>query len=62
MYDVECGMAMEPMQGKCDSSRSGSGYTKIFCAPEITSIFLSCESVLGDALEFHQASRGVSGV
>ena len=59
VYDVERGMAMEPMQGKWVSSRFDLGYTEIFCIPEVTSVFFSsCDSVLGDSLEFHQANRG----
>ena len=60
MYDVECLMAMEPMQGKWASSHVDLGYTEIFCIPELTSVFfLSCASVLGDSLEFYQANRGL---
>ena len=59
MYDVECGMAMEAMQGKWASSQGDLGYTELFCFPELTSVFFSsCDSVLGDSLEFHQANRG----
>ena len=59
MYDVESGMAMEPMQGKWASSQVDLGYTELFCVPEVTSVFFSsCDSVLGDSLEFHQANRG----
>ena len=50
MYDVERGMAMEPMQGKRASSQVDLGYTELFCIPEVTSVFfLSCDSVLGDS-------------
>ena len=56
LYDVEHGVAMEPMKGKCASSRVVLGYTEIFCIPEVTAVFLSsCESGLGDSLVFHQA-------
>ena len=52
-------MAMEPMQGKCASSRVDLVYTELFCIPEVTSVFFSsCDSVLVDSLEFHQANRG----
>ena len=52
-------MAMEPMLGKWASSRVDLGYTELFCIPEVTSVFFSsCDSVLGDSLEFHQANRG----
>ena len=30
LYDVECGMAMETMQGKCDSSSIVLVYTNFF--------------------------------
>ena len=50
---------MEPMQGKWASSRFDLGYTELFCIPEVTSVFFSsCDSDLGDSLEFHQANRG----
>ena len=59
VYDMECSMAMEPMQGKLASSRVYLGYSELFCIPEVTSVlFSSCNSVLGDSLEFHQANRG----
>ena len=58
VYDVKEGMAMEPMKWKWASSRVDLGYTEIFCIPEVTSVFfLSCDSVLGDSLEFYQANR-----
>ena len=35
------------------------GYTNQFCAPEVTSeFFSSCDSLVGDSLEFNQANRG----
>ena len=47
---------MEPMKGKCASSRVDVGYTELFYVPEVTAVFLSsCESLLGDSLVFHQA-------
>ena len=50
-------MAMEPMQGKWASSRVDVGYTMLFCIPEVTSVFYSsCDSVLGESLEFHQVN------
>ena len=56
MYDVERGMAIEPKQGKWDSSRVDSGYTDLFFIPEVTSAFFSsCDSVLGHSLVFRQA-------
>ena len=33
VYDVERGMAMEPMKGKCASSIVDLGYTNLFCIP-----------------------------
>ena len=55
VFDVEHRMAMEPMQGKCPSPSVDLGYTNLFCIPEVTSVFFSsCDSVLGDSLEFHQ--------
>ena len=59
VYDVKHGMAMDPMQGKWASSRIDLGYTEIFCVSQVTSVFFSsCDSVLGDTVEFHQANRG----
>ena len=59
LYDVERGMACGPMQGKWVSSRVDLGYTKLFCAREVTSVFFSSyDSVLGDSLEFHQETGG----
>ena len=59
VYDVECGMAMAPMQGNGALSRVDLGYTEQFCVPDVTSVsFSSCDSVLGDSLECHQAHRG----
>ena len=35
------------------------GYTSQFCVPEVTSeFFSSCDSLVGDSLEFNQANRG----
>ena len=59
MYDEECGMVMEPMQGKLTSSQFDLGHTDLFCVPEVTSgFFSSCDSVVGDSLEISQANRG----
>ena len=34
-------------------------YTNQLCVPEVTSVFFSsCDSVVGDFLEFNQANRG----
>ena len=52
-------MVMEPMQGKLSSSQFDLGHTDRFSIPEVTSVFFSsCDSVLGDSLEFSQAHRG----
>ena len=52
-------MVMEPMQGKLASSQFDLGHTNLFCVPEVTSVFFtSCDSVVGDSLEFNQANRG----
>ena len=59
LYDVDRGMVIEPMQGKLASSQFDLGYTELFCYPEVTSVFFSsCDSVVGDALEFNKANRG----
>ena len=58
LYDVDRGMVMEPMQGKLVSSQFDFGYTEQFCIPRMTSVFFpSCDSVVGDSLEFNQANR-----
>ena len=52
-------MVMEPVQGKLASSQIDFGYTEQFCIPDVTSVFFSsCDSVVGDSLEFNQAKRG----
>ena len=38
MYDVECGMALEQMQGNWASYRDDLGYTKLFHVPAVTSV------------------------
>ena len=59
LYDVDRGVVMEPMHGKLASSLFDFGYTEEFCIPGVTSVFfLSCDSVVGDSLEFIQANRG----
>ena len=56
LYDGAHGIAMEPKKGKWASSRVDLGFTKLFCIPEVTAVFLSsCDSGLGDSLVFHQA-------
>ena len=52
-------MVMEPMQGQLASSQIDFGYTEQFCIPGVTSVFFSsCDSVVGDSLEFNQANQG----
>ena len=59
VYDVECEMALEPMQGNQASSRVDVGYTDLFCINVVTSVsFYTWDSVPGDSLEFHQENRG----
>ena len=59
VYDVDRGVVMEPMQGKLASSQFDFGYTDQFCIPGVTSVFFStCDSVVGDSLEFNQPNRG----
>ena len=38
MYDVERGMALEPMRGNQASSRVDFAYTELFCIPAVTSV------------------------
>ena len=41
------------------TSQFDFGYTEQFCIPGVTSVFFSsCDSVVGDFLEFNQANRG----
>ena len=59
LYGLDCGIFIETMQGTLDSSQFALGYTELFCVPEVTSVFFSsCDSVLGDSLEFNQENRG----
>ena len=52
-------MVMEPGQGKLASSECDFVHTEQFCIPGVTSVFFSsCDSVVGDSLEFNQANRG----
>ena len=52
-------MVMDPMQGLLASSQFVLGNTDQFCIPEVTSVFFSsCDSVVGDSLEFSQANGG----
>ena len=38
IYDVECGIALEPMQGNRASSPVDLGYTEMFPIPPVTSV------------------------
>ena len=59
VYDVEWETAMDSMHGKCALSWVDLRYTNQFCVPEVTSVFFSsCDSVVGDSLEFNQGNRG----
>ena len=59
LYDVDRGVVMEPMQGKLASSQFDFGYTEQLCIPGVATVFFSsCDSVVGDSLEFNQANRG----
>ena len=47
------------MQRKLASSQFDFGYTEQFCIPGVTSVlFSSCDSVVGESLQFNQANRG----
>ena len=59
MYDVEYGMDLDPIQRNQSSSRVNLEYTELFRILAVTSVsFYTCDSVLGDSLEFHQANQG----
>ena len=59
LYDSDRGMVIDPMQGKLASSQFDLGHTNLFSIPEVTSVFFSsCDSVVGDSLEFNQENRG----
>ena len=59
MHDAERGLSLEPMQGNRASSPVDLLYNEIFHIPEVISVsFSTCESVLGDSLELHQANQG----
>ena len=59
VYDMECGIALEPMQVNRASSRVDLGYKELFCVPGVISVsFYACDTVLGDSLEFCQANQG----
>ena len=56
--DVDQGIVTEPMQRQLASCQFDLGYTEIFGVPEVTSVFFSsCDSVVGDSLQFNQANR-----
>ena len=51
-------MVMEPMQRKLALSQYDLGHNDLFGVPEVTSVFFSsCDSVIGDSLEFNEANR-----
>ena len=57
LNDEDRGMVFEPIQRKLASSQFDLGHTNLFCVPEVTSgFFLSCDSVVGDSLEFNQSN------
>ena len=57
LYSVKHGIAMEPMKGNRASSRVDLGYIELVRLPAVTSVYLyTCDSVLGDSLEFYQAN------
>ena len=59
LYDVDRGKFIDAMQWKLASSQYDFGYTEQFCIPGVTSVFFSsCDSVVGDSVEFNQANRG----
>ena len=59
VYDVERETAMDSMKAKCASSCVDLGCTNQFSVPVVTSVFFSsCDSLVGDSLEFNQANRG----
>ena len=52
-------MVMEPMHGKLAALQFNFGHTEQFCIPRVTSVFFSsCDSAVGESLEFNQANRG----
>ena len=56
---MDRGVVIESMQGKLASSKFDFGYTEEYYIPGMTSVFFSsCDSVVGDSLEFNQANRG----
>ena len=58
LFDVDRWVVMEPMQGKLASCQFDFEYTEQFCIPGVTSVFFSsCDSVVGDSLDFNLAHR-----
>ena len=58
VLDGEHEMPLEPMQANRASPRVYLGYMELFCVAAVNSGCLStCDSVLGDSLEFRQASQ-----
>ena len=53
-YDEDRVVVFEPMQWKLASSQFNFGYTKQLCMPGVTSVFSSCDSFVGDSLEFNK--------
>ena len=59
MYDVERWMTLEPKWGNRALSRVDLVYTELFLIPVVTTAsFQTCDSFLGDSLEYHQANQG----
>ena len=59
LYDLDSGVVMESVQGKLASSQFDLWHTDLFCIHVVKSVFFSsCDSVVGDSLEFNQANRG----
>ena len=58
VFDGERGMALEPIQGYSHSSRVDLVCTELSRVALVTSGSLwTSDSVLGDSLDFHQASQ-----
>ena len=58
VIDRECLKALEPMQWNWASALVDLGNTELFHVSVVTSESLyTCDSVLGDSLEFHRRSK-----
>ena len=58
MYDVEGWMPLEPMQWNRASSQFDLVHTVLFHFSSVISVsFCTCDSVLGNSLEFRQANQ-----